>query len=50
MTLKIIQGNRIADQENVSSALVAYLYNLANTNQLDSNSNLVGNLYVPGTY
>lgn len=50
MTLKIIQGNRIADQESVSSALVAYLYNLANTNQLDSNSNLVGNLYVPGTY
>ena len=50
MTLKIIQGNRIADQESVSSALVAYLYNLANTNQLDNNSNLVGNLYVPGTY
>lgn len=50
MTLKIIQGNSIANQENVSSALVSYLYNLANTNQLDSSSNLVGNLYVPGTY
>lgn len=50
MHLIISQGNRIADQENVSSETFNYLYNLVNTNQLDNNSSLVGNLYVPGTY
>ena len=50
MHLVIQQDNSIAKQENISSDLLYFLYNLANTNQLDATSYLSGNLYVSGTY
>lgn len=48
MTHLRIEQNNI--QENVSSAVIEKLYQLATSGDLDASSNLAGNLYVSATY
>ena len=48
MTHLRIEQNNI--QENVSSAVIEKLYQLAISGDLDASSRLAGNLYVPATY
>lgn len=48
MTHLRIEQNNI--QENVSSAVIEKLYELAISGDLDASSHLAGNLYVPATY
>ena len=48
MTHLRIEQNNI--QENVSSAVIEKLYELASSGDLDNTSNLAGNLYTTGTY
>ena len=48
MTHLRIEQNNI--QENVSSAVIEKLYELATSGDLDASSHLAGNLYVPATY
>ena len=48
MTHLRIEQNNI--QENVSSAVIQKLYELAISGDLDASSHLAGNLYVPATY
>ena len=48
MTHLRIEQNNI--QENVSSAVIEKLYQLAISGDLDASSNLAGNLYTTATY
>ena len=48
MTHLRIEQNNI--QENVSSAVIEKLYELASSGDLDNSSNLAGTLYTPNTY
>lgn len=48
MTHLRIEQNNI--QENVSSAVIKKLYDIATSGTLDASSHLAGNLYVPATY
>lgn len=48
MTHLRIEQNNI--QENVSSAVIDKLYDIASSGNLDASSNLAGLLYVPRTY